>query len=185
MVLKENALHVFDAAARAPSDLAETRVDLSGWAFPIDVREDWRQIFIDAWRLERDYFYDPGMHGLDWEAVRDKYLPLVDRVTTRIELSDVIGRAIGELSALHTSVRGGDLRSGPDQVALASFGARLARDEAAGGYRIDYIYQGDPDYPDELSPLADPDLEIEVDDVIVAVNGVDTLSVVHPQRPAA
>jgi tricorn protease len=159
------------------SNLGENRVDLGGWTFPIDVREDWRQIFVDAWRLERDWFYDPNMHGVDWEATRDKYLPLVDRVTTRNELSDLIGRVVGELSALHTSVRGGDLRRGDDNIQVPTLGARLIRDPQAGGYRIDYIYQSDPDYPDEMSPLADPDLNVHAGDVIVAVNGVGTLDV--------
>jgi tricorn protease len=171
-----NNLYVVDARPSRISQLNDHRVDLSGWAFPIDVREDWRQIFIDAWRLERDYFYDPGMHGVDWNGVRDKYLPLVDRVTTRDELSDLIGRVVGELSALHTSVRGGDLRSGDDNIRVASLGARLARAADAGGYRVDYIYKSDPDYPDERSPLADPDLGIEEGDVILTVNGRDVLS---------
>jgi tricorn protease len=179
LVRRGNDLFVIDARPQPATDLSENRVDLSGWTFSIDVREDWRQIFIDAWRLERDYFYDPNMHGVDWEGVRDKYLPLVDRVTTRAELSDLIGRVVGELSALHTSVRGGDLRGGPDNVRLASLGARLFRDPDAGGYRIDYIYQSDPDYPAEMSPLADPTLEVLAGDVIEAVNGVDTLSVPH------
>ena len=177
LVRQQNDLYIFDAGPEAPSKLADTKVNLDGWTFAIDVREDWRQIFIDAWRLERDYFYDPDMHGVDWEAVRDKYLPLVDRVTTRAELSELIGRAVGELSALHTSVRGGDHREGSDDIDVASLGARLERDPEGGGYRIDYIYQSDPDYPDELSPLADPDLEIGAGDFIVAVNGVETLSV--------
>ena len=143
-------------APRRPAELGKSKVDLSGWSFPLDVREDWRQIFVDAWRLERDYFYDPGMHGVDWKAVLDKHLPLVDRVTTRDELSDLIGWMVGELSALHTSVRGGDLRQGPDDVKVPTLGARLARDAAAGGYRIEHIYRHDPDYPDERSPLARP-----------------------------
>jgi tricorn protease len=179
LVRRGNDLFVIDARPQPLDNLDENRVDLSGWTFSIDVREDWRQIFIDAWRLERDYFYDPNMHGVDWDAVRDKYLTLVERVTTRDELSDVIGRVVGELSALHTSVRGGDLRSGPDNVRPASLGARLVRDPTAGGYRIDYIYQSDPDYPAERSPLADPELDVSAGDVILAVNGVDTLSVPH------
>ncbi len=179
LVRRGNDLFVIDARPQPASELNDDRVDLSGWTFSIDVREDWRQIFIDAWRLERDYFYDPDMHGVDWDGVRDKYLPLVDRVTTRAELSDLIGRVVGELSALHTSVRGGDVRGGPDNVRLASLGARLLRDRAAGGYRIDYVYRADPDYPAEMSPLADPGLEIEAGDVIVSVNGVETLSVSH------
>jgi len=176
LVRKGQNLHVIDAKP-AKANLSDTRVDVSGWAFPIDVREDWRQIFVDAWRMERDYFYDPNMHGVDWEAMLAKYMPLVDRVTTRDELSDLIGRVVGELSALHTSVRGGDLRSGDDDIEVATLGARLFRDARAGGYRIDYIYQSDPDYPDEASPLADPDLGIMAGDVITAVNGVATLEV--------
>ena len=172
-----NSFFVIDARAGRVSQLSDHRVDLSGWAFPLDVREDWRQIFVDAWRLERDYFYDPGMHGTDWEGILQKHLPLVDRVTTRNELSDLIGWMVGELSALHTSVRGGDLRSGDDNVRVASLGARLARDPGAGGYRIDYIYRNDPDYPHELSPLADPGLGISDGDVILEVNGQDVLSV--------
>ncbi len=179
LVRRGNDLFVIDARPRRASDIAENKVDLSGWTFPIDVREDWRQIFVDAWRLERDYFYDPGMHGVDWDGTLEKYLPLVERVTTRNELSDIIGRVVGELSALHTSVRGGDLRQGDDNVRVASLGARLLRDPDAGGYRVDYIYQSDPDYPAEMSPLADPDLGINVGDVIEAVNGVEALAVNH------
>lgn len=177
LVRKGDNLYVIDANPSRVSDLANARVDLGGWTFPIDVREDWRQIFVDAWRLERDYFYDPDMHGVDWDGMLEKYLPLVDRVTTRDELSDLIGWMVGELSALHTSVRGGDLRRGRENIAVASLGARVFRDAAAGGYRIDYIYQSDPDYPDEMSPLADPDLGIAEGDVIEAVNGVSVLAV--------
>jgi tricorn protease len=177
LVYKGDNLYVIDAKPSKAGNLGEHRVDLSGWTYPIDVREDWRQIFVDAWRLERDYFYDPGMHGVDWNATLEKYLPLVDRVTTRAELSDLIGRVVGELSALHTSVRGGDLRRGQENVQVATLGARLFREPEAGGYRIDYMYQSDPDYPDEMSPLADPDLDIQEGDVITAVNGTGTLEV--------
>lgn len=161
-------------------DAHEQAVDLTGWSFPISVREDFRQIFLDAWRLERDYFYDPNMHGVDWQAVRDKYLPLVARVTSRAELSDLIGQAVGELSALHVSVRGGDLRTGSDDVEVATLGARLVRDAAAGGYRIEQIYRADPDYPAWRSPLADPYLDLAEGDVIVAINGVALDTVASP-----
>ena len=177
LVRRGNAFHVVDARPAKVGNIADSRVDLSGWSYSLDVREDWRQIFVDAWRLERDYFYDPGMHGNDWRAVLDKHLPLVDRITTRDELSDLIGWVVGELSALHTSVRGGDTRTGPDQITIASLGARIFRDPARGGYRIDHIYEADPDYPDTRSPLADPDLGIQPGDVIAAVNGTATLAV--------
>jgi len=177
LVRKGSALYVIDAKPAKVATPGEAQVSLAGWTFPIDVREDWRQIFIDAWRLERDYFYDPAMHGVDWKATLAKHLPLVDRVTSRDELSDLIGSVVGELSALHTSVRGGDVRTGDDAVRIATLGARLARDPAAGGYRIEYLYQSDPDFPDERSPLADPALDVHAGDVITAVNGVGTLDV--------
>jgi tricorn protease len=177
LIRQKDDLYVIEASPEPVEKLAEHKIDLSDWTFAIQVREDWRQIFVDAWRMERDYFYDPNMHGVDWDGARDKYLPLVDRVTTRGELSDLIGRFVGELSALHTSVRGGDQRRGPDEIKVPTLGARLVRDTGAGGYRVDYVYQSDPDYPELMSPLADPDLDIERGDVIEAVNGEDTLSV--------
>ncbi len=177
LLRKGDDLYVVDARPSRVTDPGDHQIDLDGWTYSIDVRDDWRQIFVDAWRLERDYFYDPDMHGVDWEGTLQKYLPLVDRVTTRDELSDLIGRVIGELSALHTSVRGGDLRRGQEDVDIATLGARVFRDPDRGGYRIDYVYQSDPDYPDEMAPLADPALEIHAGDVIEAVNGVGTLDV--------
>ena len=178
LVRRGNDFYVIDARPQEISNrLEDAQVDLDGWSFPFDVREDFRQMMVDAWRMERDYFYDPSMHGVDWEGALAKYMPLVERITTRDELSDLIGRFVGELSALHTSVRGGDTRSGNDNVSVPSLGARILRDPDAGGYRIDYIYQSDPDYPDEMSPLADPYLDIEEGDVIEAVNGRSTLEV--------
>ena len=177
LIHKGTNLHVIDARAVKIANINDSRVDLTGWTFPIDTKDDFRQLFVDAWRLERDWFYDPRMHGVDYKATLAKYLPLVKRITTRAELSDLIGWAVGELSALHTSVGGGDLRRGEDNVAVASLGARLFRDPAKGGYRIDYIYQTDPDFPAQRSPLAEPDVNVKAGDVITAVNGTRTLDV--------
>lgn len=177
LINKSKALYVVSAGTSEVS-LTDSKLDLKKWAFSMDVREDYRQMFTDAWRMERDYFYDPNMHGVDWNAMYQKYLPLVDRVTTRTELSDLIGRFVGELSALHTSVRGGDIRDGDDNISVASLGAKLIRDTANGGYKIDYIYKADPDYPDERSPLDQPELLIEAGDIITHINGVSTLSTI-------
>jgi tricorn protease len=133
-------------------------------------------MFEEAWRLERDYFYDPNMHGIDWNAVREKYRPLADRVTSRSELSDLLAQMIGELSALHMFVVGGDLREPPDKVEVASLGAEVERDEAAGGLRVRRVYRGDPDEPDTVSPLARPGVGVREGDVIEAVDGAPALS---------
>ena len=112
---------------------------------------------VEAWRLERDYFYDRDMHGVDWQGMVERYLPTVNRVTTRAELADLIAAMVAELSALHIFVRPGDTRDDEMNIAPAALGAELVRDEAAGGYRVERIYRGDPDLPDELSPLARPE----------------------------
>jgi tricorn protease len=176
LVRKAQDLFIFDVAAKAPADTSKNKVPLTGWSFRLDPRDEWRQMFTEAWRLERDYFYDRGMHGVDWPAMKAKYMPLVDRVTDRAELSDILAQMVGELSALHIFVRGGDLRRGTDQVAPASLGATFTRDDAAGGYRVAHVYQSDPDIPDELAPLARVNVNVVAGDVIESINGVPTLS---------
>lgn len=177
LLRKGDALHVIPTSTGAPNKLEKSAVNLKGWTFAIDPREEWRQMFVDAWRLERDYFYDRNMHNVDWPAMREKYLPLADRVTTRAELGDAIAQMVAELSALHTFVRGGDQRQGDDSILPASLGARLSRDEASGGFRIDRIYQHDPDYPDRAGPLAKPGVGIGEGDIIEMINGASALSV--------
>lgn len=180
MVRRGNEIYIVPAGSRAPGELARHRVDLSGWRFAYDPREEWRQMYTEAWRLHRDYFYDPDMHGVDWPAIYEKYLPLAERVTDRAELADLMGQMIAELSLLHASVRPGDLRRGRENVEPASLGAALDRDDARGGWRIRHIYRTDPDLPDQLSPLARPGLGVEVDDVILSIDGVSTLSTADP-----
>ena len=134
-------------------------------------------MFAEAWRLERDFFYDPHLHAVDWNAVRAKYEPLVDRVRDRSELSNVLAQMVGELSALHMFVFGGDTRSSLQSVGTGSLGASLARDEAKAGYRVERLFSGDPDYPDEVSPLGRPSVDVHVGDVIMDIDGTSTLSV--------
>lgn len=169
-------LHVVDAKPKS-ADLKKTAIDLDGWKLSIDPREEWRQMFVEAWRLERDYFYDQGMHGVNWPAMLEKYLPLVRRVTDRAELSDLMAQMVSELAALHIFVGGGDQRDGPDEVDVASLGARLIRDAAAGGYRVERIYRSDPDDLSRVSPLARPGIDVSAGAVIEKINGRSTLEV--------
>jgi tricorn protease len=176
LVRKKDDLYIIDAKAKK-ADLDKKKVNLSAWKLSLDPREEWRQMFIESWRLERDYFYDRGMHGVDWKAMLDKYLPLVDRVTTRRELSDLMAQMVSELAALHTYVVGGDTRSGPDDVQPAALGAVLRRSIAGGGYRVEHIYRSDPDDLERRSPLAHPNVDVRDGDVIEMINGTPTLSV--------
>lgn len=167
-------LHVVDAKPKS-ADLKKTEIDLDGWKLSIDPREEWRQMFVEAWRLERDYFYDQGMHGVNWPAMLEKYLPLVRRVTDRAELSDLMAQMVSELAALHIFVGGGDQRDGSDEVDVALLGARLIRDAAAGGYRVERIYRSDPDDLSRVSPLARPGIDVSAGAVIEKINGRSTL----------
>ena len=181
LVRKGEEYHVIDAGASASVTLgAKTKVDLSGWAFAFPPREEWRQMFIEGWRLERDYFYDRGMHGNDWPAILQHYLPLVDRITDRDELSDLLAQMVSNLSALHTFVSGGDVRRGRDQVQPGFLGATLERDSAAGGWRVSHVYRSDPDYPALLSPLARPDVGVKEGSIIQMIDGVATLNLADP-----
>jgi tricorn protease len=136
-------------------------------------------MFNDAWRLERDFFYDRNMHGVDWKKIYDHYKPMLARVTDRNELDDLLAEMISELSALHMFVRGGDKRTPDDTISNGFLGAKLRLAEDRGGYLIDHIYQSDPDYPEELSPLARPGLKIREGDAITEINGVRTMEVSH------
>jgi tricorn protease len=180
LIRKGDAFHVIAADTAAPAKL-EKAVDLGNWSLSIIPREEWRQIYTEAWRMLRDFFYDRDLHGVDWPAMRAKYLPLVDRVSDRAELNDVIYELVGELSALHIFVRYGDQREGLDQVRPASLGANLLPDEAAGGWRVERVYRGDPDYPDQLSPLQQPGVGVSVGDIITAINGRSTVQEPHPE----
>src|SRR4030095_3669331 len=101
------------------------------------------------------------MHGADWPATLKKYLPLVDRVTDRGVLSDLIGVLVCALGAVHILVSGGEHREGPDSIKPATLGAELVREPAQGGWRIEHIYRTDPDYPNKLAPLARPGVKVK------------------------
>ena len=163
---------LIDTAAKLPTELPRFQVRWSDWQISTDPRAEWRQIFADAWRMHRDYFYDKAMHGVDWLGVRRKYEPLLARVTDRAELGELLGLMASELGALHSQVGMPDLRAGTEDPALAGLGAQLVKQ--ADGFKIVRIYAGDPELPSELSPLAAPDLGISVGDVITAVNGRPT-----------
>jgi len=182
LVWKGEDFYIVDSDAKASTladakAVAKAKIDMSRWSIMTNPREEYRGMFLDAWRLERDYFYDRNMHGLDWVAVRDRYLPLVDRVADRNELSDLLAQMVSELSALHIFVYGGDARKPADQVDIASFGAALRRDEKAGGFVVEHIFSHDPDLPNLAPPFAKPDSTIREGEIILNIDGEDSLSV--------
>ena len=169
---------IVEAGPKLPAELDKARVRWSDWQIAVDPKAEWRQMFADAWRMQRDYFYDKDMHGVDWVAMRAKYAPLVERVTDRLELAELMAQMVGELSLLHSQVAPGEVRRGAEEPGIAALGAQLDRDPA--GWRIGRIYQGDAELPSEASPLAAPGLNIAPGTVITAINGRAATSAPHP-----
>lgn len=135
----------------------------------LDPRAEWRQIFNDAWRLERDMFYDPGMHGVDWKAMRARYGKLLDDCVTREDVNFVLGELIGELNASH-AYRGGGDQEMPARLGVGLLGADFALEN--GAYRIKTILRGAAWDAQARGPLAQPGLKVKEGDYLLAVNRI-------------
>lgn len=169
-----NRLRVIDAGEKSPSGNGHPRksgwIDLSRVKVSIDPQSEWEQMFREAWRLQRDQFWTEDMSEVDWGHVYERYFPLITRISTRSEFSDLMWEMQGELGTSHAYEFGGDYRSQP-RYAQGYLGAPLAWDEDAGGYRIGEFVVGDPWDLRHSSPLADPGVDVRPGDVILAVNG--------------
>jgi tricorn protease len=134
----------------------------------VDPRAEWRQLFADAWRFQRDYFYDPNMHGVDWPAMREQYGALIEHAVTRWDVNYVIGELIAELNSSHTYRGGGDEERAP-QRPVGVLGVDWSLEN--GAYRIERIIHGAPWDAEVRSPLAQPGVKVNEGDYLLAVNG--------------
>ncbi|RUO29163.1 peptidase S41 [Aliidiomarina sedimenti] len=164
-----NDFYIDDVQATAPDDLSRSLLATDQWQLAFNPVEEWQQMFRDAWLMHRDFLFDADMRGLDWRATREKYQSLLPRVTDRHELDDLFAQMMGELSVLHSQVRGGDYPAADDQPSAATLGAALETTD--NGVRILRIYRTDPELPEQASPLAKPGVNATEGDYITAVNG--------------
>ena len=155
-------------------------VDVERIRLGIEPRAEWRQMLREVWRLQRDQFWTADMSGVDWDEVYTRYAPLVERVATRAELSDLIWEMQGELGTSHAYEQGGDHRK-PPQVALGYLAADWRWNEAARGYEITRIVGGDTWDSAADSPLNAVGVEARVGECIVAVNGQRVSRELPPQ----
>jgi tricorn protease len=157
---------------KGPVSISEP-LNVSGMQMKLDRHKEWQQIYNECWRQMRDFFYDPGMHGVDWKAIHDRYEPLVAHVEHRNDLTYIIGEMIGELNVGHTYVGGGDVPAVP-RIQTGLLGAELKRDDKTRYYQIKKILKG-ADWDTALhSPLDTLGLGVKEGDYIVAVNGQPT-----------
>ena len=167
-------------------------IDVSRVSVAVEPRDEWAQMYHEAWRLQREHFWDEAMSSVDWQLVRDRYARLLPRVRTRGELSDVFWEMQGELGTSHAYEYFGDYRR-PPLYKVGLLGADLEFDERSGGYRIVRILRGDSWNRDSDSPLAEPGLRVREGEIIVGVGGhavsreqsVDALLVNYAGREVA
>ncbi len=154
----------------------DKNVDLSGMQLWVDYQAEWRQIFYDVWRQMRDFFYDPNMHGLDWQAVKKKYEVLLPYVHHRNDLTYILGEMIGELNIGHAYVGGGD-RPKIKRIYTGLLGAQFVKDKKSGYFKVAKILQGANWSKDLLSPLQMPGVNVKQGDYILAIDGIPTNTV--------
>jgi tricorn protease len=167
---KDGGYGIIDAKSDGPKKAGEGALNLGAMRAEIDPPAEWQQIFSEVWRQERDYFFEAAMNGVDWEAVRKKYEPLVPHAANRYDLTYILGEVIGELSNSHTYVGGGDQ---PDlhPINVGLLGVDYEIDAASGLYRFKKIYQGENWNPDTRSPLTEPGVNVKEGDYLLAING--------------
>ncbi|MFF7194952.1 S41 family peptidase [Streptomyces sp. NPDC008079] len=175
----KEAVEDFDSPI-APPGRPTGWVDLDRVKIPFVPAAEWRQMFREAWRLQRESFWNADMSGIDWDAVHRCYLPLLDRVATRAELSDLVWELHGELATSHAYERGGDYGA-PSGEAQGFLGVDWEpAPQAEGRWRIAHVLRGDPWNPDATSPCDRPGVDIRPGDEIAAVDG----HLVGPGGPA-
>ncbi|MCK6440663.1 MAG: PDZ domain-containing protein, partial [Planctomycetes bacterium] len=161
--LSKSSLSSSDSAGRESG-----WIDLDRVSVEINPRAEWRQMFREAWRLQRDHFWNTAMSDVNWQNVHDRYLPLVDRCASRAEFSDLMWEMQGELGTSHCYEMGGDYRPEP-RYHQGFLGADI--ELRGNAWRIVNIVRGDSWDSIVSSPLADPAVNVKNGDEIVAVNG--------------
>ena len=148
----------------------EGALKLDTMQMDVDPPAEWKEVFNEVYRQERDYFYEPAMNGVNWQAERDKYAQLLPYVADRLSLTYILGELIGELSNSHTYVGGGDYPK-LEKVNVGLLGADFEADEKSGMYRLAKIYHGENWNHELRSPLTEPGVMVKEGDYVLAING--------------
>ena len=179
----DNKYGIVDAtpSGDGPHHIGDGSLNLSGLQAEIDPRAEWKEMFNEAWRQERTFFFEKSMNGVDWPAQRDKYAQLLPYVADRYDLTYVIGEMLGELSNSHSYVGGGDY---PDlhPVNVGMLGVDFQLDPASGRYKFARILPGENWDGSLRSPLTEPGAVVHAGDYLLAVNGRDLRAPENPYQ---
>ena len=166
LVAKQNSFSVVDIA---PDQKLDKKLPTNQLEMTVVPREEWKQIFTDVWRLQRDFFYDKNMHGVDWDAMKKQYGELIDNAVTRGDVNYIIGELISELNASHTYRGGGDDET-PLQRQVGYLGVDWELNN--GAYKIKRIVSGAVWDAEVRSPLLASGIKVKEGNFVLAVNGV-------------
>ncbi len=156
-------------------------LDMKSAEIRIDPLSEWPQIFDEAWRINRDYFYDPGMHGADWKAMKEKYAQFLPDLACRADLNRVVMWMCSELAVGHHRTGGGDRLGDPERVSGGLLGADFKVENDR--YRIVRIFEGLNWNPDLRSPLTEPGLNVKAGEYLLAVNGKELTAATNLYQP--
>ena len=156
------------APAGAPPKAGEGVLALEGLEILVDPPAEWRQMYREVWRMERDFFYDPSLHGLDLKAAMARYQPYVDGIGHRSDLNALFNEMLGEITVGHMYVAGGDAPEVP-KVKVGLLGADY--EVAEGRYRFARIYDGENWNPDLQAPLTQPGVNVKQGEYLLSVGG--------------
>ncbi|MBK9291599.1 MAG: PD40 domain-containing protein [Bacteroidetes bacterium] len=166
----------------APNQKAGSgKLNLDDMTMRIEPRKEWEQLYVDGWRIFRDYFYVDNLHGVDWVALREQYAKLLPHVGSRFDLDYVLNELVSEVNAGHAYVDWGDIKW-PDRVEGGLLGASLEADFKAGRHRIMKIYQGENWNPSRRSPLTEPGVNVSEGDYLIAINGQNITANDNPYK---
>ena len=154
------------------ADAGKGKLNLDAAEVRVEPRAEWPQIFDEAWRINRDYFYDPNMQGADWPAMKKKYAAFLPHLASSTDLYRVIRWMLSELSVSHSNTQPGDRAVEPK---AGTGGGLLGADYeiANGRYRFRKVYSGTAWWPDLRAPLAAPGVDVKAGEYLLAVRGVD------------
>ncbi|HLX58712.1 MAG TPA: S41 family peptidase [Ktedonobacteraceae bacterium] len=172
----QRRLRVLKAGDKPPKSDNDRSNRESGWLdldrvkVSVQPAAEWKQMFAEAWRLQREHFWTADMSGIDWDAIYTQYAPLVERVSSRSELSDLFWELQGELNTSHAYETGGEYRWHP-HYRQGFLGVDWNYDSESQHYRIAHIIIGDPSDSKATSPLTIPGLNVNEGDAVLAING--------------
>jgi tricorn protease len=172
----------YGVASLAPGQSAgDGKLDLSNMTMRIDPQQEWEQIFLDGWRIYRDFFYVENLHEIDWEGFHERYSALLPYLNHRMDLDYIFGEIIAETNTGHAYVDYGDFER-VDRIDTGLLGAELVADHQNGRYVISKIYTGENWNGNLRSPLTAQGIDIREGDYLISIEGNDVTTAMNPYR---